>query len=120
MRLSTPPVLAMIAFALALAIAPLQSAGDHRSPAVTTRYAASDLRTDTGVAQLYRRLQEAAREACAAMPPLDRWRESDRRRCRADALEAAVRRVRGKALTALHRARQRSGDEAPWDDIRRP
>ena len=104
-----PGAFAIAAFTAGSPTVPLLAAPHAGPPAVSVRYDARELRSADGVRGVYSRVQQAAQQACGALPPLDRWRTADRHRCQAQTLERAVRTVGAAPLTAHHRACQRHG-----------
>jgi UrcA family protein len=69
---------------------------------VTVNYADLDLESPAGIERLHARLDAAARSVCGSAPTRDLDALVDWRRCRADALENAVRAIDNAALTAHH------------------
>jgi UrcA family protein len=94
--LASPPVLADEAPGAALAV---------RSTVV--RYGDLDLESDADVRALYLRLQAAAERVCGQADGRDLRAVADLRRCRQDALAAAVDELPSTRLAALHTGQDR-------------
>ena len=90
-------------FALALAClsaAPAQAETD----AVQMRfsYRAAELATPAGADHLYRRIETAARRACASDNPASVYAKVRIQRCRAELVDLAVEKVGNPVMAAIH------------------
>jgi UrcA family protein len=88
-----------------LCVTTLATAGttqDLVRESIEVKYAPADLKSLEGIANLYRRIQSAARRACHE-PPMGEWsRYATFHHCVEVAVEGAVEQVHSPALTALH------------------
>jgi UrcA family protein len=98
--------LATAVAALALAAASAQADTQHSvelAPEISVDYAASDLETEKGVQNVYRKLRKAARRVCGIDGGfLNLSEKTLAQKCVDDTLASAVRKIDRPMLTALH------------------
>jgi UrcA family protein len=82
-------------------LAPLPDDG-REVRSLTVGFADLDLANAAGAETLYDRLRTAARRVCGKADPRDVGAVKDMKRCRSEALDAAVAGVNHPRLTALH------------------
>jgi UrcA family protein len=78
-------------------------------PALSVRYSADMLSTDTGARALYRRLSQAAEQVCPAQPTETRIVNEKVAQCRTQAIAAAVQKIHNQRLAAVYAASAKSG-----------
>jgi UrcA family protein len=94
--------LSVLSGAQGAGLAPLPDSG-REIRSLTVSFADLDLANAAGAATLYDRLKTAARRVCGKADPRDLSAVGDVKRCRTEALDAAVAGVDNPRLTALHR-----------------
>lgn len=88
---------------------PALAAEDPALRTTTVRYTDLDLATAEGARALYGRILSAARRVCPEPSQWNRKARSAMRRCRAEAIAAAVARVGNARLAALASTRRPAG-----------
>ena len=78
-------------------------------PALTVRFNADMLSTDSGAKALYRRLTDAAEQVCPAQPTESRIINEKIQKCRNEAVAAAVEKIHNQRLAAVYRANAKAG-----------
>ena len=78
-------------------------------PSVVVKFDGLTLDTDSGVNQLYRRIESAARQVCpdGTMRDLSTYQRVEQ--CRKQAVARAIRQIDNPRLAALHAVRSKSG-----------
>jgi UrcA family protein len=95
--------------ALAVTTASFASPSSDAAPAVTVRYDDLNLATSAGVDALYRRISNAARAVCGNEHSRQLAIVAASERCRATAVDNAVRAVNNPHLALVHAARVSHG-----------
>jgi UrcA family protein len=103
--------LLMAAGGLACALgAGAASAGtEEDAPSRVVRYSSNELATNSGVQDLYRRIQIAAAKVCPADPIRDLRTSELVEECRKQAVSRAIQQINNSQLAALHATSSKSG-----------
>jgi UrcA family protein len=102
----------MVAGSLGLALgagAASAATPDQDAPSRVVRYSAAELASSSGVQDLYRRLQVAARKVCPADAVIDLRTKVLVDECRAQAVSRAIQQINNPQLAALHATSSKSG-----------
>jgi UrcA family protein len=82
---------------------------DSGVPSVVVKFDALTLDTDSGVNQLYRRIESAAKQVCPDGTMRDLSAHQRVEQCRKQAVARAIQQIDNPRLAALHAVRSKSG-----------